>query len=146
WWKRTIIALAFVVGASIVGLIGAIVLIDDENVVAVIANAVGLGRSAQRLWTVLEFPIAIVFVIVLAWAVYFALPNLRLTWTEALLGALIGTAAWVAATLAFRVYIQHFDSYNKTYGSIGAVMVLLIWMYLTMLAVLSAGVVAAEVH
>src|SRR5215469_4276656 len=146
WWKRTLIALSFVVGAAIIGLIAAVVLIDGENVVALIGHVVGLDRTAERLWTVIEFPIAVAFVVVLTWAVYFVLPNLRLTWREALLGAVIGTTAWVAATLVFRVYVQHFGSYNKTYGTIGAVMVLLIWMYLTMLAVLSAGVVAAEVH
>jgi membrane protein len=53
---------------------------------------------------------------------------------------------WIALTFAFRVYVEHFGSYNKTYGAIGAVAILLLWMYFTMLAVLSAGVVAAEVH
>ncbi len=146
WWKRTLLALAFVAGASILGLVAAVVLIDGENIVQLIAHAVGLGRTAKEVWTIIEFPIAVGFIGLLTWAIYFVLPDLRLTWREALLGAAIGTTAWVVTTLAFRLYVQHFGSYNKTYGTIGAVMVLLIWMYLTMLAILSAGVFAAEVH
>ncbi len=133
-------------GASILGLVAAVVLIDGENIVQLIAHAVGLGRTAKEVWTIIEFPIAVGFIGLLTWAIYFVLPDLRLTWREALLGAAIGTTAWVVTTLAFRLYVQHFGSYNKTYGTIGAVMVLLIWMYLTMLAILSAGVFAAEVH
>ncbi len=146
WWKRTLLALAFVIGTSVVVLVAAVVLLDGENVIQFIARVAGLGSTAKDIWTVIEFPIAVGFIGLLTWAIYFVLPDLRLTWREALLGAAIGTTAWVITTLAFRAYVQHFGSYNKTYGTIGAVMVLLIWMYLTMLAILTAGVVAAEVH
>jgi membrane protein len=146
WWKKTVIACVFVVGASIVGLIATVVLLDGENVVRTIATFVGLGATTKIVWTVVQFPLAVLFIVLLAWAIYFVLPNLRLTWGEALIGAVIATMLWIVVTLAFRLYVQHFGNYNRMYGTIGAVVVLLIWMYLTMLAVLSAGVLAAEVH
>ncbi len=146
WWKTTLLACAFVLGASIVGLVATVVLIDGEGVVHTIASFVGMGATAQTLWTIVQFPIAIGFVILLMWAIYYILPNLRLRPREALLGAIAATALWIVVTIAFRFYVQHFGSYNKTYGTIGAVVVLLIWMYLTMLAILIGGVLAAEVH
>jgi membrane protein len=146
WWKKTLIACGFVIGASIVGLIATVVLLDGENVVRRVADFVGLGTTTKVVWTIIQFPLAIVFIVLLAWAIYFVLPNLRMTWGEALLGALLATLLWIVVTLAFRLYVQHFGNYNRMYGTIGAVVVLLIWMYLTMLAILSAGVVAAEVH
>jgi len=146
WWKKTLIACGFVIGASVVGLIATVVLLDGENVVHAIAGFFGLAATTKVVWTIVQFPLAIFFIVVLAWAIYFVLPNLRMTWREALLGAVIATGLWIAVTLAFRVYVQHFGNYNKTYGTIGAVVVLLMWMYLTMLSILASGVVAAEVH
>jgi membrane protein len=146
WWKRTLISGAFVIGAGVVGAIATIVFLDGENVVDAIAGFVGLGTTARVIWTVLQFPLTAGFVTLLAWATYYVLPNLRLSSREAFIGAVVATASWIVVTLAFRVYVQHFGNYNKTYGTIGAVVVLLTWMYLTMLAVLSAGVLAAELH
>jgi membrane protein len=53
---------------------------------------------------------------------------------------------WVLVTLLFRAYVANFGSYNKTYGAIGGVIVLLTWMYLTMLAILTGGELNAELH
>jgi membrane protein len=146
WWKRMLISSAFVIGAGIVGAIATVVFLDGENVVDAIAGFVGLGTTARVIWIVLQFPITAAFVTLLAWAAYYVLPNLRLSSREAFIGAVVATVSWVIVTLAFRVYVQHFGNYNKTYGTIGAVVVLLTWMYLTMLAILSAGVLAAELH
>ena len=146
WWKRTLICWAFVIGAGIVGMIATTVLLDGEHVVHLIAGFLGLHHITRVVWTILEFPIAIAFVVLLMWAVYYVLPDLHLSAREALAGAIVASFAWIALTLVFRLYVQHFGNYNKTYGTIGAVVVLLTWMYLTMLAVLCAGVLAAELH
>ncbi len=146
WWRKTVIAFGFVIGAAIVGLVATIVLLDGENVIHGIAGIVGLGDTSKVVWTIVQFPVAIAFVILLTWAIFYVLPDLRMTWGEALLGALIATTLWLIVTLAFRLYVQHFGSYSRMYGTIGAVIVLLVWMYLTMLSVLTAGVVAAEIH
>jgi membrane protein len=146
WWRKTLIAFGFVIGAAIVGLVATVVLLDGENVVHFTAGLVGFGGTSKTVWTIVQFPVAITFVILLTWAIYYVLPDLRMTWGEALLGALVATTLWLLVTLAFRLYVQHFGSYSRMYGTIGAVIVLLVWMYLTMLSVLTAGVVAAEVH
>ncbi len=146
WWRTTLLACAFALGAWIVGLLATVVLLDGERVVAFIANAVGLGAGARIAWTILQFPLAIAVVVLLAWAIYYVLPNVRLSVGEALVGALVATGLWIVVTLVFRAYVQHFGTYSRVYGTIGAVMVLLIWMYLTMLAILTAGIVAAELH
>lgn len=146
WWKRMLMYLGFAIAASIVAAIATVVLLDGEQVIHAIAHFVGLHHTTRLVWTIVQFPIAVAFVVVLTWGVYYILPNLRLTFREALVGALVATGAWLVVTLLFRVYVQHFGVYNRTYGTIGAVVVLLTWMYLTMLAVLCAGVLAAELH
>jgi membrane protein len=146
WWRKTLIACGFVIVASVVGLIATVVLLDGENVVKMMGKVVGLSASTKLVWTVIQFPLAIGFIVFLTWAIYFVLPDLRMTWREALLGAVCATLLWVVVTLAFRLYVQHFGNYSRMYGTVGAVVVLLMWMYLTMLSILTAGVVAAEVH
>jgi len=146
WWKTTLMACAFVIGASIVGLVATAIFLDGEAIVHAVVSVAGMGSHAQTLWTVLQYPIALAFVVLFAWAVYYFLPNRRLTAHEALMAALAATLLWIIVTLAFRLYVQHFNSYNKIYGTIGAVVILLTWMYLSMLAILIVGAVAADRH
>lgn len=146
WWRTTLLACAFALGAWIVGLIATVVFLDGARVVALLAGVIGLGTRARIAWTILQFPLAIAFVVLLAWSIYYVLPNLRMSAGEALVGALVATGLWIVVTLAFRAYVQHFGTYSRVYGTIGAVMVVLIWMYLTMGVILSAGLVAAELH
>jgi membrane protein len=71
WWKRTLICLAFAIGAAIVGTMATIVMLDGEQVVQTVADFLGLGATARTIWLVLQFPIAFAFVVLLAWAVYY---------------------------------------------------------------------------
>jgi membrane protein len=146
WWRYTLIAFAFVIVASIVGLIATLVLLDGEGIVQTVASKVGLSDPVTTIWTIGQIPIAIGFVIGMAWAMYEYLPNACFARREALLSAVVATFLWIVVTILFRLYVQHFGSYNAIYGTIGAVIVLLTWMYLTMLAILIAGQVGAVVH
>ena len=88
----------------------------------------------------------IAIVVALGAMVFRFLPSVRLAWSEALVGSAVATALWVLVTVGFRVYVQHFTKYNETYGAIGAVIVLLTWLYLSMLTVIAGGQLAAELH
>src|SRR3977135_4383270 len=78
--------------------------------------------------------------------IYKLLPNLRQRWSHLVVASVIATVLWVLATLLFRLYVQHFGSFNKTYGTIGGVIALLSWMYYTMYVVLAGGELASELH
>jgi membrane protein len=80
------------------------------------------------------------------WLIYYFLPNQRQDKTQILVGAAAAATLWVVGTLLFRLYVANFGSYNKTYGAIGGVIVLLTWMYLTMLVILVGGELNAELH
>jgi membrane protein len=91
-------------------------------------------------------PLAIAFFVALAWGMYKFLPNACFSNREAFLAAVVATFLWIIVTILFRLYVQHFGSYNAVYGTIGAVIILLTWMYLSMLAVIVAGDFGAVVH
>jgi membrane protein len=86
--------------------------------------------------------------VLLMWLVYFLLParDMRDAARPTLIGALVGTGLWLAATLGFRVYVSQFGRYDQTYGVVGGIIVLLLWLYLTALAILFGGEVAATLQ
>ena len=90
--------------------------------------------------------VAAVLIVTLCAVLFKLLPNSQQRWQHVIVASVVTTALWLVATLLFRVYVQHFGSYNKTYGTIGGVIALLSWMYYTMLVVLSGGEFASELH
>jgi membrane protein len=79
--------------------------------------------------------------------VYYLAPDLRdQDWKLITPGSVIGVVLWLLASCAFKGYLHFFDSYSKTYGSLGAVIVLMLWLYVTGLAVLIGGEVNSEIE
>jgi membrane protein len=146
WWKKKLIALAAVVVSGIIFVISTIILLAGEDLVGAAADRLGIGPAGRMIWTVIQFPIAIGLLVGLAWLTYVWLPNVNQNRKQALVGAVTATLLWIVVTLVFRFYVQNFGSYNKTYGTIGAVIVLLTWMYLSMLVLLIGGELNAELH
>lgn len=140
WWLRRLIA----IGALIVSLIalsaGTAALLLGPELIAFL----DLGGF----WRALRWPVAFVALTVMMWLVYYLLPNrdqkraLRPTFV----GALVGTSLWVVGTLGFRIYVANFANYDRSYGFVGGIIVLLLWLYLTALVILFGGEVAATLE
>lgn len=102
----------------------------------------------SRAWNVLRWPLAFLLVTAMIWLIYYLMPNRDQAGSKkpTLIGALVGSSLWTLATLGFRLYVSHFGSYSKTYGVVGGVLVLVLWLYLTALAILFGGEVAATLE
>ncbi|MES2176796.1 MAG: YihY/virulence factor BrkB family protein [Gemmatimonadota bacterium] len=146
WWKKQAIRLTCLALSGAVVLLSTVVLLDGERVAHWLGGILHLDAGVIAIWAIAQTGVAIVLVIALCVALFKLLPNVSQRWAHLIVAASAGTALWIAATLLFRVYVQHFGSYNKTYGTIGGVIVLLSWMYYTMLVFLSAGELASELH
>src|SRR5205085_4204838 len=109
-------------------------------------EALHLGAAGVSAWLVIQTVLAILLVVGLCVAIFKLLPNVSQRWWHVFIAAVITTLLWVVATLLFRVYVQSFGSFNKTYGTIGAVIALLSWMYYSMFVLLSGGELASELH
>jgi membrane protein len=90
--------------------------------------------------------LAIALLVALGTFLFTLLPNTQQRWSHVVTASAVTTVLWILATLLFRVYAQHFGSYNKTHGAIGGVIILLTWMYYTMFVVLGGGELASELH
>jgi membrane protein len=136
WWKKRLKSLLLMaVGGSLLFGSAAALLAGPQ-----IAGALGLAPLAQ--W--LAWPVVFATLIALLWLIYYILPahdqsSMR---RELFIGAVIGTTLWITATAAFRIYVSNFGNFGMTYGVIGGIIVLLLWLYLTALAILFGGEVA----
>ena len=146
WWKKRLLALASVVAAGAVLLVATAIMLGGAQIAEWVGRQLGLGDSAVTLWTVVQYPIALAMLIGTAWMIYYFLPNIRQDKTQVLVGAIVATLLWIAVTLLFRAYVVNFGSYSKTYGTVGGVIALLTWMYLSMLVLLIGGELNAEIH
>jgi membrane protein len=93
---------------------------------------------------ILQYPLAFAFLVVAFWLMYYILPDFPQHKKQIVVGATIAAALWVIATTLFRVYVIHFTTFNKAYGTIGGVLLLLTWMYYSMVVVLAGGELNAE--
>jgi len=136
WKSRLIIAPLLTIGLAAL-MMTALGIVLFGNAAATWAGAHGLGGAAVLAWKILQWPVALFFVVLSFAALYYWAPDVeQQKWYWITPGSLIGVGLWVLASAAFRVYLAHFDSYSATYGSLGAVIVLMLWFYITALALL----------
>ena len=112
-----------------------------------IGDAVGLGSAAVTTWDIAKWPVLALVVSVIFSLLYYATPNVRqprFRWFS--VGGVLALVVWVVASLAFALYVSHFSSYNKTYGSLAAVIVFLMWLWISNLALLFGAEVDAELE
>ena len=140
WWRRRLLALAMLFSGVIMVVLGAAALIPSVAWL----RRIGLGA----VWTVARWPLGLVFPGVAAWLAFRILParDQRHATRETLIGAASATGLWILATMLFRLFMSNFGSYDRTYGAVGAVIVLLLWFHMSALAILLGGKLAATLE
>lgn len=142
--KQRALSLGTMIGATFLFLLAALTLLFGPE----LAHLAGLGRAGELAWTILRWPLTFAFVVAAFWVVYYVLPNKdqKGCGKILLLSSAVAALLWVAASAAFRLYIANFSSYSKTYGFLGAFIILLLWLYVTGLVVLASGELASEME
>jgi len=146
WWKQRLIALNLTVALSFL-IIGAVVVIFGGSRIAEhLGAAYGFSDTFVITWKILQWPIALAFMLLAFALIYYLAPDVRnQKWKWITPGSVIGIILWLLVSFGFKGYLHFFDSYSKTYGSLGAVIVLMLWLYLTGAAVLIGGEINAEI-
>ena len=145
WWKKRSIALGVLVGWALIVTAVTAILLAGDNVVHYAETQLGMGSGALSAWSVLQFPLAILLLVAFFYLMYWLLPYVKQDKRQILVGSVVAAFLFVLATLLFRLYVQHFPP-NRTYGTIGAVMVLLTWMYVVSVVILVGGELNSELH
>lgn len=146
FWKVRGLAVLLTIGLAILMLGSFVLLAFGPSVGGFIAAKVGLGAAFDLTWTIIRWPLAVIAVIYSVALVYYYSPDVQQDWKWITPGAVIAVVGWVLVSLAFGYYVNNFGSYNKTYGSIGAVIVLLTWLYLSGFFLLLGGEINAEIE
>ncbi|GIM28289.1 hypothetical protein CPJCM30710_09550 [Clostridium polyendosporum] len=100
-------------------------------------------KAIKFAWDMFRFIILISMMILIFASLYYFTPNRRLTWSEVLPGAVISTIGWLATSYGFSFYVNNFSNYSRFYGSLGAIFVLMTWLFLTSLLLLLGGEINA---
>jgi membrane protein len=147
WWKVHAIAMALTATISVLVISALAAVLAGGFVANWVGPLLHLGWLIVLTWTVLLWPVALFFVVVSFSLIYYFGPDLKEQhWYWITPGSLFGVLIWLAASFGFRAYLHFFNSYSKTYGSLGAVMILLVWFYVTGLAFLVGGEINAQIE
>ena len=112
-----------------------------------IAGRFRLGDAFTSVWAVAQWAVVLAFVLLAFALVYYAAPDVKeMKWQWVTPGSALALALWLLVSFVFRLYLHHFDTYSATYGSLGAVMILLLWLYLTGAAILVGGEMNAVIE
>jgi membrane protein len=112
-----------------------------------VGNLVGVGASAVSVWDIAKWPVLLLVVSFMFSILYWASPNVRhagFRWISP--GGLFAVAVWVIASGVFALYVANFGSYNKTYGTLGAIIIFLVWLWISNVAILLGAELNAELE
>jgi membrane protein len=145
WWKVRLLAMGLTIALAIFILISSTLVIAGPEIAGKLANTFGLGAAFTWAWNILQWPFALMLVITALALVYYYGPDIRQDWVWFSPGAALATLLWLGISLGFRGYLQLAADYDAAYGTIGGVIVLLLWLYLSGFAILVGAEMNSEI-
>jgi membrane protein len=145
FWKLRPLQLAVTLAMVVAMALLALGLVLTGPIVAAIADPVGLSGTAVDVWSVAKWPVMVAIFVFMVDLLYYASPNAKLRgfrWVTP--GCLVAMVVWAVASAAFAFYIANFGSYDKTYGTLGGLVALLVWLWISNLAILFGHQLNAE--
>ena len=146
FWKVRLFAIWYMLVFAFLLFLTLVLLVFGEIIVEKVAEWIPLPVTFQQVWPVVRLTIPFVMMIVVFAVLYKQAPNYKVNWIQALPGALFSTCLWIGTSLVFSYYVENFANYSGTYGSIGGIIVLLIWLYISSIVVILGGEVNAALQ
>jgi membrane protein len=146
WWKQRIFSMIFTIVAGVVIGAATIVMVAGPEVLDFVAGVFRFSGQATQVWSIVQYPLALILLICFVASLFYFLPHVEQKIAHVFVASIVTVTLWIFITLLFRLYVANFGSYNKTYGTIGGVIILLTWMYWTMIAVLVGGELGSELR
>jgi membrane protein len=140
WWKSRLLALALAVATGMLLTAALIIVVYGP----VILDKVAPGSSALYVWKIAQWPVAALLLIVALLGIYRFAPDLKeQKWNWLMPGSIVAAVTWMAVSMLFKVYVRHFSHFGLLYGSLGTLIILMLWFYLSGAAILVGGVINA---
>ena len=137
FWKAKGIAILMTFGLTALILVGVLLLTVGPQIGQWIAEGFGLGGVFHFVWGIVRWPVALLFMVISVALLYYFAPDADQPFRWITPGGLVGVLLWVLASVLFNLYVSSdFNTYNRTYGSIGTVIILLLYLYISSVAIL----------
>ena len=146
FWKVRLIAILLTIGLAGFIILSITLILYGEHIGSWLANFVGLGSLFEVAWIILQWPVAIALMLFALAAMYYFCPNVEQDWRWVTPGSLVAVLLWLVVSLCFKLYVDHFGDYNKVYGSIAGIIVLMLWFYFAGVVLLLGGELNAEIE
>jgi membrane protein len=145
FWKTIPLRLVITLVTVVLLAVMALAVVLTGPIAEQVGNIVGLGSTAVTVWDIAKWPVLILIVSFIFAFLYWASPNVRhpkFRWLSP--GGLLAVLLWIVASAAFAFYVANFASYNKTYGSLGGVIIFLVWLWISNVVILLGAEFNAE--
>jgi membrane protein len=147
WWRVRLVAIGLTIMVSLLIVVALAIVLFGGQIGERLAMHFGFSESFAVVWKILQWPIALFFLLLTFDLIYSFAPDVRhrkrKLWT---LGAIVAVTLWLLVSFGFRLYLHFFNTYSVTYGSLGALIVLMLWFYFTGLAILIGGEINSELE
>jgi membrane protein len=139
-------AVGLTIAASVLVILALVVTLYGGKIADIVSSHVGLGGAFTIGWKIVQWPVMLGFMFATFALIYYFGPDLQSpAWHWITPGSGIGLVLWIVASLGIKLYLTYFNSYNKTYGSLAGVVILMLWLYVTGIAILVGGEVNAVI-
>ena len=146
-WQTILLRLAITLLMLVLLALSALAVVLTGPLARHVGDLIGLGDSVVFIWDIAKWPVLVLIVSFMVAFLYWAAPNVRqpgFRWITA--GGILAVLLWIVASAAFALYVAAFSSYNKTYGSVAAVIVFLVWLWISNIAILLGAEFDAELE
>jgi membrane protein len=146
WWKVRLVSIALTLGLTVF-IVGALVLLlAGPAITKYIELTMGWGSLAADVWSIVQYPLIFALASLGIAIVYYYAPDVEQDWVWITPGSIAACVLWFVVSFGLKIYVSQFSTYNETYGALGGAAILLLWMYLTGLAILVGGELNAEIE
>jgi membrane protein len=146
WWQVRVIAILLTIGMAIFILVSFALVLLGPTMATVLAESTNLGPAFEWTWKILQWPALFGLAALGIGLIYYFAPDVEQKWVWLTPGSIFATTLWLAASLGFKYYVANWGNYTETYGLIGAVMILLLWFYISGLVILVGAEMNAEIE
>lgn len=136
FWKVRGIAVLMTLGLSALIIFAVLLLVLGPSIGSGVAGYFGLGGTFEFVWNIVRWPVALMLMILAVALLFYLAPDAGQPFRWITPGGFVGVFLWLVASAAFSLYVNSFSSYDQTYGSIGVVIVLLLYLYIASLTIL----------
>ncbi len=137
--KRAFIAIICTFALAFVILLTLVMLVFGGLIGNLLASYLPFPTVVYRVWNFLRYVLVVFMMILIFASIYRYTPSKMLRWREVIPGAIACTIGWLVVSLGFSFYINNFSNYSKIYGGLGAVIILITWLYLTSIILIIGG-------